>query len=185
MFLRFLCLSISKRWLILVTVLAFTNCLNAQSDSLSVLVFLSPTCPICQNQTFYLKELQAEFQGKEVSFKGIFPNIGEEQMADLKMFAQKYEIDFPVILDPELQLTNHLGASITPTVFLLKTKTNEIFYQGKINNSYEQIGKRRQVVTENYLKDAIIATLNGQKARVIKTLAVGCIIEKQTINKEK
>jgi len=171
-----------KYWFIIsIVVLGFSTYSKAQTDSLTVVVFLSPTCPICQNQTFDLKNLYSDFKAKGVGFKGIFPAIEQNKIPELKTFAEKYELDFPLIPDPQLKFASQMGAGITPTVYLLRNKTNEILYQGKINNRYEEVGKRRQVVTENYLKDAILATLNGQKIRINKTSAVGCIIEKPTV----
>ena len=39
-----------------------------------VLIFLAPLCPICQNMSFDLRQLEKDFAGEPVEFVGVFPN---------------------------------------------------------------------------------------------------------------
>lgn len=156
--------------------LKFSYSCEAQSDSLTVYVFLSESCPICKNQTLTLKELYANYKDKGVSFIGIFPNRELSTPETIKKFAKKYKIPFELKKDENQLLTKQLSASITPEVFLVRTSTREILYSGKTDNSFERVGKRRQVVTAFYLRDALENILKNEKIKVPNTQPVGCFI---------
>lgn len=152
----------------------------AQKDSLLVYIFLSDVCPICQNQTITLKELVKEYEPRGVRFVGIFPNISTTTKENTIKFWYKYKLNFEVLLDENQLITNELGAKITPEVFVLKKSNREILYKGKIDNGFERVGKRRQVITENYLKDALEILLKNDCQPLTNTEAVGCFIIRPT-----
>lgn len=52
------------------------------------------------------------------------------------------------------------------------------FYAGKIDNGFENIGKKRQVVTEHYLRDALESILLQKEIEIKETQPVGCFIIK-------
>ena len=91
-------------------------------------------------------------------------------------FQKKYHLKIDAVQDKEHQLVNQLNAKVTPECFLLDDK-NTILYSGKIDNWFYDIGKYRQVITENYLKDAIYNALHGIESKVARTEPVGCLIE--------
>jgi peroxiredoxin len=152
--------------------------LNAQTDSLSVVAFLSTTCPICQNQTWHLRKLQEKYKNQPIRFTAVFPGVEEAKMPELIAFINKYQLGLKLVADPDYQLTGEMKAAITPTLYLVEDNTQKVLYRGKLNNSFESVGKKRQVVTEHYLADAIEARLSGKKIMITETKPVGCIIEK-------
>jgi peroxiredoxin len=149
-----------------------------QADSLTVYVFLSETCPICQNQTFYLRELQTQFSGQKVGFVGVFPNENFSTKESIEKFGRKYRLNFSLIKDENQVLTKQLGAMITPQVIVYQHNTKEIKYNGMINNGFERVGRRRQVITDFYLRDALVALTEGKTVTLSETKPVGCFIIK-------
>ncbi len=152
--------------------------LRANTDSLTVYVFLSETCPICQNQTYSLRELYEQFGHKKVSFVGVFPNQTFSTKETIVKFGKKYRLPFALQKDENQLLTDSLGAIITPQVIVIQENTHNIIYAGKIDNSYERLGKRRPVITEFYLKNALDEILDGKKVTLPQTTPVGCYIIK-------
>ena len=151
---------------------------TAQTDSLTVYVFLSETCPICQLQTISLRALNEQFKAKGIKMIGVFPNIQVSDSASIYQFKKKYKLDFDVQLDDNQSLTQKLNAEVTPQVFVVLNETQSILYQGKVDNSYERVGKRRQYVTAFYLKDVLNQILDNQCISIKNTDAVGCFIMK-------
>lgn len=139
----------------------------------TVYIFLSETCPICQNYTLTLKELYQKYNSK-IEFIGVFPNYYADSDSMLA-FKEKYSIPFELIIDKDSKLTKHFKASITPEVFV-ETENGKLLYSGRIDDSFYAIGKRRNVITSTELSDALIQIVSGHPVAVPKTQAVGCII---------
>ena len=78
--------------------------------------------------------------------------------------------------DTKSLMAKKLGATITPEVFLLG-KTGVIRYSGRIDNWAFDLGKKRSVITEHNLIDAIEAVLQNKSVKIKKAKAVGCFIE--------
>lgn len=141
----------------------------------TVLIFLSPECPLCQNYSVTIDRIQKDFDEKDVAFYGVVS--GEYYSdSDIKGFLIKYDLDLPIILDPELALANHYEAEITPEAFLI-TENGESIYKGAIDNWAISLGQKRQTITERYLENALNAHLTGGEINPKKTQAVGCFIE--------
>jgi len=87
----------------------------------------------------------------------------------------KYQLTIPHKTDYFKTLSRSLGATVTPEAILLDTE-GEIIYQGRIDNSYVQIGKRRRVVTTHELSDALDAVVNHTDIKLPRTEAIGCFI---------
>ncbi len=140
---------------------------------LRVYVFLSPECPLCQNYTRTLNQLEQNYAGK-LTIYGIVPGKTWKAV-DLSNFESKYHLTFPLQIDRDLQLTHRLHATTTPEVVLM-TADNIIVYQGAIDNWYKTLGKAQNHPTQNYLQDAIDYTLRHETPPVQKTTPVGCLI---------
>src|SRR5688572_1937298 len=148
---------------------------NPEKAKLSVYIFLAETCPISQFYTLALKDLYREFGTDNLSFKGIFPNAEstEESVAEFK---RTYDLPFTLMLDPEQKLTKELKATVTPEIVIKNDATGEILYQGRIDDSYYQVGKKRPSAREHDLRNALSQVYNNQPVKKAKTEAVGCYI---------
>lgn len=143
----------------------------------TVYVFLHEDCLISQYYTVTLKELYTDYAGKEVRFQGVFPNVSSTELGML-VFAEKYGIDFPLEQDKKNSLANRFGATVTPEVVVYDEACKSIVYQGRIDNSYQRIGRRRRVVTAHELRDVLASLSAGQPITTRPAAAVGCFIER-------
>lgn len=150
----------------------------ADKKGLTVYIFLAETCPICQSVSIELKKLDGQYSQLDVKFVGIFPDNALSNEKTRMAFGKKYGLRFPLNGDSGQVITKKLQAEITPEVVVEDDETHTILYRGKIDNSFASLGKRRTVVTEHYLRDAIESWVFGKKILISKTKAVGCIIQK-------
>ena len=144
------------------------------SPVLRVILFLAPLCPICQNMSFDLRELEAEFAEAPVEFLGVFPNAST-RLDQIDLFRETYGLDMTMVQDDE-GWAGKLDAHWTPEAFVLDEK-DSILYQGRINDRYFAPGRRKSRTRHRDLRNAISDALEGQKVTVPCTEAVGCPIE--------
>ena len=144
------------------------------SPVLRVILFLAPLCPICQNMSYDLRQLEAEFENAPVEFLGVFPNAstGQDQ---IEVFRETYGLEMPLVMDDE-GWAKQLDARWTPEAFVLDAQ-DSILYRGRINDRYFAPGRRRNRTRNRDLRNAISDALNGEVVRVPLTDAVGCPIE--------
>jgi len=140
---------------------------------LRVVVFLSPECPLCQNYTLPLNELQKKYAGK-VELSGVVPGKAYSA-AEVKTFVDKYHISFPVTIDSSKNLSSSLKATVTPEVFLLGPD-KKVLYHGSIDNWIKDLGMQSARPTVFYLQDAIDQSLAHQPVRIPYNKPVGCLI---------
>jgi hypothetical protein len=145
----------------------------AAAGQLRLFVFLSPECPLSQNYTSVLNKLQAAYPG-ELQMVGIIPGKTYRR-TKVDSFIKKNKIAYPVFIDPSLDLSHYLKASVTPEAILLDTE-NQLVYKGAIDNWYKSLGKPGARATEHYLREAIEKTLVHQRPMIKRTTAVGCLI---------
>jgi len=140
----------------------------------TVIVMLSPECPICEKYTIKLRELQKEYKERGVTIYGVFPGRHFD-LDTIRKFIRTYKLDFSALLDENYRLTRMLKATITPEVFVIDAEGG-IIYSGMIDNWFYSLGRKRGLVTEFYLKDAIAAVLENNKPAVYRTKPIGCFI---------
>jgi len=149
----------------------FLNTVTAKP--LTLFIFLSPECPLCQNYSHKLNDLNKQYGG-HVAMYGIIP--GKAYSDDvIKKFRHEYDIEFALLIDHDKKLTSYLRASVTPQAVLLNDK-NDLVYAGAIDNWAVSPGKQRVQTTEYYLQDALREYLSGETVLVKRTKAVGCRI---------
>jgi peroxiredoxin len=164
-----------QTYLIFIFSFFLTN-LYAKTDSLTVYVFMSEDCPVCQNQTLPLRELYAKFKHERIGFVAVFSNPSSADSTILS-FRARFDLQFPMIFDANQQIAKGLNAQITPEVVVVNhTQNDAIVYRGAVDNAYPALGKRRTIVTEHFLNDALTALLKGSKDYLSTTKAVGCYI---------
>lgn len=146
-----------------------------KANKASVLMFLSPECPLCQSYSLTLTQLEKEFQEKGVRFYGIIPDVSFSN-AVVNAYAQQYHMRMPMLRDDNRAVTNLLAAKVTPEVVVVNSN-GAVVYQGRIDNWAYELGKKRRVITEHNLKDALTAIVSNQPIAVKKTKAIGCFIE--------
>ncbi len=149
--------------------------LGELSDKKVVFVFLSPECPLCQSYALRINELAGEWTSDSLLFVGVVAG-NYYPVSEIRQYIRKYELELPVMLDPEMSLVRALNASITPEVFLCGPDGN-ILYQGAIDDWAISLGQKKLQVEQEYLHDAISSMHRGESIEPDKTQAVGCFIE--------
>lgn len=151
----------------------FLNGISKQKAT--VLIFLSPECPLCQSYTLTINNLIKKYQPLGIDFIGIVPtkDFTAKSIHDYRI---TYKSAVKILRDENNELVQLLHATITPEVFILD-KNARVLYSGRIDNWAYELGKKRKVITAHNLADAIDATLAGKPVAVPKTKAVGCFIE--------
>lgn len=141
----------------------------------TVYVMISPECPLCQSYSRTLIQLYDAYFKRGITFYGIVPgkNYSEEK---IKEFISTYSIPFEIVIDTDKKFTRYVNAHITPEVFLIN-HLDEIVYSGRIDNWAYELGKKRKVITQHDLRDALESIINKQPVKVVKTKAIGCFIE--------
>lgn len=139
---------------------------------LTVLVFLSPECPLCRNYIQVLNALQKKYV--EVQICGIFPGTAytAKQISD---FQKEYKVSFNLLIDRKKELTHYLKATTTPESILI-SKLGAIPYRGLIDNWASGLGQKRKVTTEKFLENAIEDVLNQRIPATSQTKPIGCLI---------
>ena len=111
----------------------------------------------------------------QIDFYGILPGSSYSH-EEMDSFLNVYELPLDIIYDYDYSLVKKLKASITPEVYLIDGN-NKVQYQGLIDNWLGELGRKRQFVSQYYLKDAIESFINGEEVSITKTKAIGCFIE--------
>ena len=145
------------------------------SNKASVILFLQPECPFCNSYGKTLKQLDSVFSAKKVKMYAVVAgkNFPDSEIVE---YRNKFDLEFPFLLDPEFVLTRQLQASVTPQAFLFNGRGEKIYY-GMIDNWGYEIGKTRAHATEFYLTDAVNAFLSNQPIPLDSTKAIGCYIQ--------
>jgi thiol-disulfide isomerase/thioredoxin len=143
------------------------------SKAFSVFIFLSPECPLSQNYLPLLNRLR-ETYSDDISFYGIIPGRAYAPET-VKEFASTYRILFPVLIDSLKFLTSYMDATVTPEIIFLNNK-NVLVYKGAVDDLLTGLGKRKIKAANEYLKNAIVQSLENKEVSIKRTKAVGCKI---------
>lgn len=168
---------LTLKTVIFITALIFNHFVAIAQDKTNVYIFLSETCPICKNATLELNKLHNQYVKYGYSFIGLFPNESISTVETRASFAKKYRLDFPLVRDTNQHYTKKFSATITPEVIVWSEPKQKMFYRGKIDNSFESVGKRRTVTTEFYLRNALESILKNTSESITFTQPVGCFIQ--------
>ena len=143
-------------------------------DSLSLYLFLLDDCPICIQYTPTINELH-EAYGDQIEFIGYFPNFSSKKDKIAK-FKNDFKLQFPLYTDYFKVQSRKFNAEVTPEVVLFNHTSEKVIYQGRIDNMFQKLGRKRKVITEFDLKNAIESTLNNRKVEKQYSKPVGCYI---------
>lgn len=158
---------------LLIPLLSFTT----PQASYEVYVFMGEECIISQYYTLRLKQLWKEYASESIQFKGLFPNPSSSS-EKIKAFQDKYELPFPLSLDLQQEQMHRFGAKVTPEVVVFDKVKQQILYQGRIDNTYFRVGKRRAITTRTEL-DEVLQAIQADKIPTVENApAVGCFITK-------
>ena len=148
---------------------------SPERGNIRVYLFLGEECVISQQYTLLIRRLHQEYADEKVQFWGLFPNPSSNEQK-IKEFQSKYELKFELKHDALQQEMDRFGVRVTPEVVVYQTDKRQVLYQGRIDNTFFRVGKRRTITTTSELEDVLKALQNGEKIISVKTEAVGCYI---------
>ena len=139
----------------------------------TVIVFMGTECPLAKIYGPRLAELAAKYAPQGVRFVGIDANR-QDSIAEIGAYARECGIEFPMLKDLNDVVTNSLGATRTPEVFVLD-KDRVVRYWGRIDDRCG-VGYARDKIEHDYLAAALDAMLAGHAVETAHVDAVGCLI---------
>lgn len=169
---------------------SLTNALNNKTVSLSdfageravVVVFTSNYCPYARLYEDRIIALAEEYAGRGVQFLLVNSNTSldniDDSVEEMARHAREKGYRFPYLADKEHRVAGMLGATKTPEAFVLQNNGGGTFvlkYRGAIDDN-PQVA---QEVSVNYLRDAVVATLNRRNLSVAEKRPTGCMIKRQ------
>src|SRR5690606_18549023 len=138
-----------------------------------VIAFLGTECPLARNYGRRLGELARQYKSQGVVFAGIAANQ-QDSLTEVAAYAERHEIEFPMLLDTKHEVADLFAAQRTPEVFVLDAN-RVVRYHGRIDDQYG-IGIQRTEPQRHDLAIAIDEVLAGKQVSVPQTPATGCII---------
>lgn len=145
------------------------------SDSISVNFFLLDECRISQNISGEINYVYEHFGQSQFYYNCYFPNPSSTEVK-IKAFLEEYNIRIPYFTDYQKVKVQFYGATIAPEVVVYDEKKGQLIYRGRIDNSFDQLGSRRRVVSSYDLRTVLGNILNQEEVPVKETQAVGCFI---------
>jgi hypothetical protein len=147
----------------------------AQADSFTVFFFMLEDCPVTKAYTEEIKAIRETYAGGRIGFLGAFPNPITTD-SSMEAFVGRHGFPFPCIREGGYAYARRFSVTVTPEVVVFDEARGQIVYQGRIDNLYERLGRRRPVVTQRELRDALDAIRQGRPVRTPRTTAVGCLL---------
>lgn len=138
-----------------------------------VVAFLGIECPLAKQYSVRLQELSKQFADQGVTFLGIDAN-SQDAPTEIAAFVRRHGVEFPFLIDAGCKVSELLGATRTPEVFVLD-QNRMVRYRGRIDDQF-QIGVVRDKAEHQELRDAINSVLAGKPVAVESTQAIGCLI---------
>jgi len=152
-----------------------TRSLQLYSGKLVVFVFWSFKCPVSLAYDDRIEGLQNKYGDKGVTVFRI-ASAANETSAEIRANTANLKLTVPVLLDSEGNFAEKLGATHTPSVFILDGSMI-LRYKGALDNN-KKPGESDRIA---YAENAIDSILAGRPVAVSETRPFGCSIKRQSI----
>jgi thiol-disulfide isomerase/thioredoxin len=134
------------------------------------IVFWSYKCPVSLAYVDRIGELSKEYGGKGVEVIAIDASVNETP-AEVRANIANLKFTIPVLLDSEGVVSEKLGATQTPSVFIIDGE-DILRYKGAFDNNKRR-GEGGRI---GYAEDALDSILSGRAVGVAETRPFGCSI---------
>ncbi len=135
----------------------------------TVYLVLSTDCPIAMQYTPRINRLVNEFSDDGVTFKALFPNDLELHKA-VSTYVRERDYKFDWQLDLGGVESKRLGVTHVPTAIIVNPN-GKILFRGGIDDNADVT-----LVKNEFLKDALTATVNGKTPTNKESKAFGCLL---------
>lgn len=141
-----------------------------------VIIFMCNHCPYVKAVWSRLVALQALFKDRGVQFVGINPNKNpdytEETLEHMAEYFQRYQMNFPYLIDETQEVAKAYKAQCTPDIYVYNDE-RKLAYHGRIDDNWKELEK----VTKQELAQALEALLHGEKPSANQNPSIGCSIK--------
>jgi peroxiredoxin len=147
--------------------------LDVESGKPVLLHFFNPDCPCSRFNTQHFISLAREY-GTRVTFGVIL--VGSHDTRPVVELLQRYELQLPVVADPEHQLAERSGVYATPQAVLIDA-AGKLYYRGNYNRSRYCTDR-----STNYVQRALEALCQNEAPPAFPlqaTTAWGCELPSQ------
>lgn len=145
---------------------------SLRGQSAEVWVFLSEDCPVSLSQSLELKALEDQF-GSQYTFVYAFP-ISSDETA-IQAFLNKAKLNGKVMITGAWEQAHAWGATTMPEAFVYDATGRKV-YQGRIDNSFSQIGQRQRGKVVRDLYELLSDLMQNAPIAFRQTAPVGCLI---------
>ncbi|MFO0814494.1 MAG: redoxin family protein [Gemmatales bacterium] len=137
----------------------------------TVVVFVTPECPISNSYMPVLCELKTQACSKDVTWLVIYPEaIGRNRIAT---HSKEYNLPGQALHDATGAMARSLAVSMIPEVVVL-TRSGKVVYRGRIDDRYTRRGGGAREPRQHDLKDVLIALQQGKLPARSYQQPVGC-----------
>lgn len=141
-----------------------------------VIIFMCNHCPYVKGVMKRFVNFQEKYKDKGVQLIGINPNdpVGypEDSFENMKLFADKYKINFPYLSDDSQQIAHKYDAVCTPDIYVYD-KNRFLKYRGRLDNNWKEEDK----VTERDFERAVDLLLEDKEIDFQQISSMGCSIK--------
>ena len=139
-----------------------------------VLMTYGNGCGIVQKSLPRLREIRDAYRAKGVEFLLIDSNLQDDRDAVARE-SSDFGNDLPILIDETQLIGEGLGVERTADVFVVDPKNWRLVYRGPMDDRLTY-GAQKAVAKEQFLTDALDATLAGQPVAVARSEALGCLV---------
>lgn len=145
-----------------------------KQKAIKVVLFTRTDCPIANRSAPEIRRLYEKYHPQGVEFFLVYVDPREQPIA-IRRHLKEYRYQCQELRDPKHTLVAHCNATATPEAVVI-AKDRKIVYQGRVDDSYIDVGQPRAEATTHDLADAIESTVRGQPVANPRTKAIGCLI---------
>lgn len=147
---------------------------DLRQNKATVFIFVATDCPNSNTYAPILARLYRDYSERGVAFYNIYSDPAETAETVRKHDAD-YLVPYPALLDPHQTLARQTGARSTPEAVMLSPDGQEL-YRGRVDDRFVDLGKTRFHPSEESLREAIEAVLQGKPVPHPVTKVLGCAI---------
>jgi len=140
----------------------------------TVIVFISPECPLANTSLPVLNALAAEFGPAGVRLVGVYADPTLE-LSVLRRHAAEFHLAFAAADDREQRLVRATGATYTPEAFVF-SNDGTLLYRGRIDDRVGGFGPARPAATQEDLRDVLKALVAGRPGPFADRPGFGCAL---------
>jgi hypothetical protein len=148
-----------------------------------VLFFVSTDCPISNSFAPEIQHICKDYAAKGVGCSLVYEDLQVDAATVRKHLDDYRYAGISAIIDADRTIAGQAGATITPEAVVIDS-AGKVRYRGRINNSWADFGKPRQVVTVHDVRDALDAVIAGRSVSNPESRALGCYIVPPDISRK-